>query len=265
METILDSGLWFVVGYHHVFNGGLDRTKAAAQVLQGLVTDSLTEMPLSGVRLSLQDQYGIDVVTTSSDGTGLFRLVAPEGGQYRLTLASTGYSPLTSQPFHLGTGQTQDVRLTMTALPHQLEPIEESATPTMRRPLEEFWERREKGVGSFITRAEFLEQGSPREPTDVLRRMSGIRIYPATGQAGAQRFYVRTTRGRSRSMGTPLSCAPLYFIDGRFFGDADATDIDGALSMEHLEAVEVYGSAVTVPTAFNRPGATCGVIVFWTR
>jgi hypothetical protein len=153
----------------------------------------------------------------------------------------------------------------------ELEPVVVQGMP-LRSPLAEFEARRERGAGSFITREEFTKQGNPRTATDVLRRMAGVRVEPSSHPD--REWIISLRRGGPRSFGfaaggnasqSGAGCPPLLFLDRQYIGDASATDIDRAISMEDLEAVEAYGSIATLPSEFNRRGATCGVILFWTR
>jgi hypothetical protein len=127
-------------------------------------------------------------------------------------------------------------------------------------------------AGSFITREEFEKQGNPQKPTDVLRRMRGIRVERnlrgmqdmggSILSAQTNQWVVRFSRAQWRSF---HDCPPVYFLDGRYIGTADRVDIDAALGISEMEAVEAYGSAATMPAEFNRTDSACGVIAFWTR
>jgi hypothetical protein len=164
-------------------------------------------------------------------------------------------------------GETVEIAeglLRLTPLPTRLADVTvEAEAPTAARWLSEFNTRRETTTGSFITRAEFQEQGNPQRATDVFRRMRGIRIVPGPGG----RLIVQTSRGATRTISgrTGEGCFPLYFVDGLFLGDSWDVDIDRILSLTDVEAVEAYTSAAGLPQEFNRPGAACGVIALWTR
>jgi hypothetical protein len=43
------------------------------------------------------------------------------------------------------------------------------------------------------------------------------------------------------------------------------TYIDAILSINTVSAIEVYSGPAQAPARFNRAGADCGVVVFWTR
>jgi hypothetical protein len=130
------------------------------------------------------------------------------------------------------------------------------------QPLAEFFGRRGRNVGSFITREEF--KGRATRPTDVLRRMSGIRV---TG--GQDHVIVTMQRGGPRDFrqleGRTRGCPPLYFLDRQYIGNAEDTDIDTAIPLANVEAIEAHPGTASLPSYFNRAGAACGVIAFWTR
>jgi hypothetical protein len=163
-------------------------------------------------------------------------------------------------------------------LPTELEPVVvEADAPRTRRSLADFWERRERGSGKFITREEFEEMGNPQKATDVLRRMGGFHIqrnpyYMREKNPGDLAsvdlvktwvLLTRTLAPRSFTRATE-PCFPLYFIDRLYIGNAGAIEIDDILPLLDMEAVEAYSSLV-VPREFARQGFECGVVVFWTR
>ncbi len=168
-------------------------------------------------------------------------------------------------------------QIVLEALPLQLDPVQvEGAPASTRRPLAEFQLRRESSGGSFITREEFLKMGNPTVPTDVLRRMFGVRVLrnPNALSGGCPpctyaRWLVRMRRTESRASFVMASrrggCPPLLFVDGRYMGTVDDNDVDQILSVNEIEAAEAYASAATIPAEFNRTGSVCGVIAVWTR
>jgi hypothetical protein len=69
-----------------------------------------------------------------------------------------------------------------------------------------------------------------------------------------------------QNLRTPSGCPPLVFIDGLPHPDVrTADDLNTRLWVDRVAAVEAYHSPARVPTEFNRTGAACGVIVFWTK
>ena len=180
-------------------------------------------------------------------------------------------APYWTRPALLDANRTFQVVLE--PLPLQLDPVTVEGTPQLtRRRLAEFQLRRESGGGSYIVRDEFLRMGTPHKPTDVLRRMRGVRVErnlaAMSDRGGSLRNWqtnqwVVTVGHSSSRMGRP--CFPLYFLDGRYIGNSERVDVDQVLSVNEIEGVEAYGSGATIPVELNRTGSACGVIAFWTR
>jgi hypothetical protein len=147
----------------------------------------------------------------------------------------------------------------------ELAPVTVAAqAPTSRRNLAEFERRRANTTGSFITRVEFMNQGNPTMTTDVLRRMRGIRVRPGTGFL--MQWIITSAQGtRTADVNTASECFPLIFLDRRLIGTTAALVVDDVIPVEQIEAIEFYPSIAGMPREFNRRGAVCGVLVFWTR
>jgi hypothetical protein len=115
-----------------------------------------------------------------------------------------------------------------------------------------FYERQDRGFGSFLTRSDWLGR-APNRPTDVLRALAGVRIVPRRDGAGSMPL----DRG---------SCAFRYVVDGVRIGYTFQVD---DMPVETIDAIEVYRGASTIPPQFafptTQPRANCGVIVIWTR
>jgi hypothetical protein len=209
---------------------------------------------------------------TRADDAGVFRLGLIPPGTVLLQVRQVGYRPNEVQ-VAVEVGETVEIAqgvLSLTPLATRLADVTvEAEAPTSGRDLSEFEMRRRTTTGSFITRAEFQNEGSPQKPTDVLRRMRGIKIVNRRGGG----LLVLTSRGRSRTiMGRSISgregegvCVPLFFLDRLYIGDSNSMDIDDLLPLVDVEAIEVYTSTAGLPQEFNRPGAACGVVAIWTR
>lgn len=231
----------------------------------GSVSDS-TGNPIEGVVLRL---LGTDL-EAQTDRMGAFSFTQTGGGRTSVLARHVAYRPLVRE-VTLQWDERVDVgRLVLTSLPASLEPIVVEAAPrSFRRDLSEFEYRRRTSVGHFITREEFEETGNPVKTTDVLLRMGSVRVVPNTSYGSGwpnpdiRRWIV--SFGRTAGRSGRGSCPPLYFVDRHYLGNADRIDIDSALPIAHIVAVEAYSSAASIPAEFNRPGAACGVIVFWTR
>ena len=220
-------------------------------IVRGVVTDA-TGQPLPEVTVEALGTF----ISLQTDSLGRFQLDGLRLGAITLTARRLGYQPIQFiiDLDEVGTFQIPLGQIVLQPLAVGLTPVEvEAERVANRMSLAGFYERRKKNVGIYTTREEFMSQGNPQKPTDVLQRMRGI---VALRIVRFRRTVPRAMRG---------NCPPLYYIDGRYMGNADAVQIDVVLTIDQIEGVEAYNSAAGMPTFFNRAGAMCGVIAFWTR
>ncbi len=235
--------------------------------VSGTVIDSETGSEIAGVEIGVVDGDR----TTLSDDSGFFELTRLAPGTVRLAMRHIGYHQRIIRIENLRPGQ----RLEMPPETPQMAPVEVALldpivvagerTELREVRLQPFFARRDEGFGEFVIREEF-EEWHPLEVTDILRRVSGVRVLPNPhyGISGdSQKYLVRTTRSVVSVRGE--SCPPLYFLNGTFIGNARDNDIDVVLSTNNIEAIETYSGPSQMPSAFNMTGSRCGVIVFWTR
>jgi hypothetical protein len=118
-----------------------------------------------------------------------------------------------------------------------------------------FNQRRSRGVGSFITRAD-IEKRQAASVSELLRYLPGVSI--SQRMAGEpqpvhmQRSVNTTTTGK---------CAVQIYVDGHPYQNGNVDDF----SPNSVEGIEVYRSASEIPGAFRSRDATCGLIAIWTR
>ena len=117
--------------------------------------------------------------------------------------------------------------------------------------LRDFEERRARGLGSFITRADITERGANRL-SDLLRTKRGVVIVG------------RRVRFAAYSGSRTQLCQPVIWMDGSLSTGMEVDD----LLPSTVEAMELYPYLSTIPMEFQRVGANtapCGTIVIWTR
>ena len=240
-----------------------------AQVIRGRLVDRARGAPIPSASVLLSDTSGRVLANALTDDAGTFEVTARGAGVYRLAFKRIGYQ---GRELVLDVAANAVVRVpedasSLDPLPVTLE--EATVTGARHRRLERagFYERREEGHGSFITREEF-EIMRPSQTTDVLRRLRGIRLRP-NGKYGAgdtRRYIVETGRGGG-AMSAKGSCPTQYFLDGVFIGTAaDAQiDLDMTIRVHDIEAIEVYAGAGQLPAKFNIMGGLCGAILIWTQ
>jgi outer membrane receptor for ferrienterochelin and colicin len=113
--------------------------------------------------------------------------------------------------------------------------------------LADFWERRARGFGTFVTRDE-IERLGATDFVQLLRHYPSVRVTSSRGQQD-----VRFNRGGD--------CPPQYWVDGMPLERASARDF----TPYNVEAVELYPGSATIPGRFARGPGACGAIVIWTR
>jgi len=189
-------------------------------------------------------------------------------GHFRFESVDTGRSVITVQ--HLGYATRQDTLEVRPGIIDVLIPLEELAIELeplvvtvrgMTDGFEEFYERRERGEGYFVTRAEF-ERFAPVRMSDVLRTVPGIRLLCSGNTCNFE-----MSRSAPSLWADPTSaggCPPQVYVDGARWRSDGWLDLD--FSPAEVAAVEVYRGPSEVPTRFGGgQRARCGVIVIWTR
>jgi len=91
-----------------------------AQIVQGQVVDSISEMPVARGFVVLLDSIGNEVARSIAGGDGTFTLRAPTGGLYRLRSERIGFRAFLSDSLSLQDGETVDLSLRVEALPIRL-------------------------------------------------------------------------------------------------------------------------------------------------
>ncbi|HEX5435558.1 MAG TPA: carboxypeptidase regulatory-like domain-containing protein [Gemmatimonadaceae bacterium] len=163
-----------------------------------------------------------------------------------------------------------------------------------------FYNRRQTGLGTFLTRDEILSRAHGAQAlSDVLRGLPSVRLLPARGGSG---YAVETTRGR---------CYAQVFVDGILIAgdqstrirtqqltstqkapngsdqsssgtdaspgqrltverEIDGVNIDNLVPVSDIAGVEWFAGPAETPPRFNRTGdgtsaPECGTLVIWTR
>lgn len=190
-----------------------------------------------------------------TDARGAFRLWTGDTDTLTVSVRRLGYTAVEAL-LTARKGQWDTLVVEMERTPQPLSGVRVTEERTRRAlGLRNFEERRAKGLGVFITRAEIAARNTSRL-SDVLQARRGINLV----RLGPGRYGVRfVTYTGSRG----ARCAPDVWLDGM---RARGMEIDDLLA-NTVEAMELYDSYATVPFEFS-PGASsipCGTIVIWTR
>lgn len=214
-----------------------------------IIVSAVDGRPLEDAEVNLRE-LGITALT---DSTGRLKLLRLPAGKMHIAVTLLGFRTETSV-VHLRPGQ---VHVEQFSLEDQAIPVEginvtvddHSAQLDVLRG---FYERRERGIGYFMTRAEIEESGTS-DLTNLLHMVPGLRTSPS--QFGQTRM--RATR-------TPVTsqCRIKVYIDGMRY--RNPSDVAG-IPTGDIEALEVYRGRSELPAQFADLDTNCGAVVIWTR
>ncbi len=187
-----------------------------------------------------------------SNDTGGFRILGVPTGEQLVLARRLGFSP-SEGTVAVDSGGLASLSLTLARVPVELTSVTvtASARPVYTGWAAGFFERRDRGMGRYVSAEEIQRRGSTRV-TDVMRTLPGVSIR-------SSRYASNTVFLRGRS------CPPFIWVDGSP-AMAGYFDID-ALDPQSLEGIEVYSSLATVPAELSVPigKMQCGMIALWTR
>ena len=192
--------------------------------LTGRVLSQENGSPLQGAVVAV-DGTGL---TTMTNDLGFWEMSNVPPGERVLRVRHADAERLL--PVRVPEGGVADVEIRVPPNAYTLAPITVTAARNLG-VLQGFYERRERGLGQYLTRTDIQRRGVYRA-TDLLAGMM---------------------RGRER-------CGPLLFVDGVYA----ANGIDW-LSASDIEGVEYYQSGLIVPLEFLRGPGQCSVFAVWTR
>ncbi len=209
-------------------------------IVSGVVRGS-NGKAISGARVLV---WGSEAQGTT-DQTGAFMLRSLPSGTHSLEVRQIGYAPK-RVGVELSARRPARTIITLTERTAVLAPVTVfgRAPP---RSITGFLERRQRGLGLFLTRDE-IAKTNPFDIADVLRRAPAVRVTPS-----ATFGYRITMRG---------GCVPSVYINGHRIDDP-GEDIDALVRPEDIAAMEVYSGQGQTPAEFQSAEA-CGSIVIWT-
>lgn len=259
--------------------------------LSGVVIDSITSTPVSGVSVTLPGTT--HEMLTGPDGR--FILTGVPQGDHTLLIRAFGFRPrafnfaITEYRF-----RTIDVgNITLQEQTFELDDIvvEEEGGLGL---VDGFYRRAASGFGTYVTRGD-IERRNPIRGTDLLRTIPGVEVHcnrgdcsvsftrmnrppgptlisatAATqmgglGSQGSKIGAMTDDLGGSAPTGGTLSddemCPISYYVDGLPYRGGGIDDF----SPRVIEGIELYNGPASTPPVFAKDGASCGVIVVWTR
>jgi hypothetical protein len=235
-----------------------DVRHASQSVLQGVVTDSASGEPLEGVTVTLNDS-----LRTVTDAEGKYQLaeVAWRAARNHIEFRRLGYRPGTLDA-RINTSDREvvlNVSLPRLAV-RMTEVVVAGERISVPARLAGFYERREIGIGEFLTEKDW-EDLPEFKVEHVLNRMPGVTV----------------DRWRVLMANAPWNCrrngiSARIWVDGVSVHQEFIQD----MNIDDVAAIEVYRRIADIPLQFNSSAdqggefpnltsAACGVVVIWTK
>ena len=194
---------------------------------------------------------GVPGVSVRSDALGRFEMHTGDIDTVTISLRQLGFEPVDAL-LRARNRQWDTVLVQMDVASQRLAAVDvKESRSRAALGLRTFDERKARGIGQFVTRADIAERGAYRL-SDVLRTKRGVNVV-----RGKVRF-VAFTGSRS------TMCQPDIWLDGV---RSQGMEID-ELIPSTVEALELYPNFSSIPVEFQPVGANtapCGTIVVWTR
>lgn len=235
------------------------QSTVATTAESGVVTGVVTADDASPLRLARVIIAGTSLKVLT-DSAGGFRVAGVPAGMQTIEVGLLGYSPF-ALPVEVMGGESLNLKIVLSRNASvTLNTVEVHGDSTMASPLiKGFQARRARGGGTYFDRDEITAM-QPRQVTDVLRRVSGLRI-DGFGAGSV----VQMSRNQA-AMGNRL-CPAVFFMNGSPFPLTEQGSINTFVAPEELVAVEVYNGASQIPPQFQSGmyNTRCGVVALWTR
>lgn len=245
-------------------SAGVDAEGTAAG-LAGTVHEAETREPLAEALVVLPDQG----VGTYSDSTGRFAFADLPAGETVLEVRFLDRRSET-RTVTLRPHEVTEVELSLRVRAVEVPGLTVEAERRRRGRMTGFHERKDRGRGHFITR-EALEKKEGNLLHEVFRPLSGIDAVPCSDLPGARKrrtpaCWVLASGREAPSFIQRGPCVPIFYVDGQ------RTPVDelplgiNELSVDEVEAVEVYTGPAQTPARFSSVAqGRCGAVVIWTR
>jgi hypothetical protein len=217
-----------------------------APIVSGTLLEVGSGHPIQRAHVRLVNGDGEVVSGVVTDMNGAFAIRTPGPGEFHLNASALGYRETT-----MGVSVDDDVSVSFRIEPTPL-PVGGLVVSAMTES--GFFERQRMGIGRFLGPEEIASVHAV-SASDLLTTVARVRVLQEQGGS------------RVMMSGATGPCGPRIYVDGMLVS-AEGRDLDKVVSLNSLEALEVYQSAVQVPLQWAAPapnGSSCGAIVAWTK
>jgi hypothetical protein len=245
----------------------------AHTILAGTVVDSL-DRPLAGAELRRRNELFL----ARTDALGRFSIDGLQDTTIIL-VRSGGYAPAAFSVV-LPPGKTHRVKIVLTPEGVTLAPVVvEGVSAEAPR---DFLARRAHGQGTYFT-SEDIAKAKPRKISDMLRRVTGLKIQMKGEIYGNRGFssindytnacmhgmaiFIDNTHIGGGDMGDPTSTTgDQTRTHAEYVGPAsDLRSQLDAINPDDVAAIEVYPGPATVPASLQGAATACGAVYIWTK
>jgi len=250
---------------------------AGAQVtVKGVLYDDATGSPVPGTVMLVDPASDAAVTHVSADSLGRFALQAGHG-TYQIAAVRPGYTSILSAPIPLMDGERLTIRVPIAQSgdpQHRIGVVEhyrpDASTPRLNARaalMQGFENRKVTGTGLHYDRSD-LEKANVRTLGEFLENVPGLRVVDPGSTSSMNMMRSAATTFVNTAMGV-TACHVGWFIDGHRMdlpGRTDpVTDGLGSMSLDAIEAVEVFRGLSEMPSEFAEPDLRCGAVAIWTR
>lgn len=221
---------------------------AGAQVIAGSVTDE-SRAALSGALIVRLDSTGAVVASVLSDEQGRFSFrVSP--GVHRLRAQRIGFVPSETSTTIAKSGEPHNVLLTLRRAVVTLDTVRsEGRTHSLTLGREYLQRHMADGKGLFVSGAEI--ELSRMSLSQYIEKLPGMKAWPKPNpQAGFRSNFIGKN-GRFIAPAENPACAYLRvdrkIVDASFYARQAVNNIDDAVPLERVMAVEIYRRFEDVP------------------
>jgi len=237
--------------------------------LSGRVVEDGKERPLPGATITLTDLN----VSTRSDSVGKFALPNIPAGRHFILVRAVGYRPFTADlTFRAKEFVEADFLLTpFTVLLDTLNIAAKSGAP-WRIKLAEFEERRQVGIGKFLT-ADVFQNADGRPPSSIIQAyVAGVRIFQSNGRRilASARGQGPSPRANESFQKAPKGCLMQIVMNGiPLYTGLDSQEVFDFDALNSLDIIgfEWYSVANTPSRYAGTTGgaSSCGTVIIWTK
>lgn len=212
--------------------------------------------PLSGAVVVVRERE----VGTETNERGRFAFRRFASGRYTVEVRYLGRRSKTVEAV-LRPGRITHLELELETDAVELPGLKVTVEHRYRGKMAGFWERRRRGVGSFVTRRE-IERAPGNQFHQAFRGLAGLRVVQCGPGSSGGCYRIVSTR-QTAGFGNCLE--PRVYVDGARIPLQDYPLGINEMRPEEVEAAEVYTGPSQIPARFGGSDAACGVIVIWTR